>query len=213
MLRTYIWFENGQRYYDPMGGRYVSSDPIGINGGLSTYRYASANPHSYTDPTGELGIFGALAGAGIDLGLQLILEGKSWRCISWTEVGISAALGAVGQVWGSGAFDLTSGSMKASNALRRYRTLHDIPASQDVHHWGIEKGSKLGKMLPDWMVNHPWNLNPVLRGTHWEIDNLLNPFERWLAGTPEWAKAAELSVGGSIAADASVHTRGDCGCQ
>ncbi len=40
------------RYYDPATGRYITSDPIGLDGGLDTYLYADANPLRYTDPYG-----------------------------------------------------------------------------------------------------------------------------------------------------------------
>jgi RHS repeat-associated protein len=43
---------NGARYYDPKIGRYISSDPIGLRGGLNTYLYARANPLRYIDPLG-----------------------------------------------------------------------------------------------------------------------------------------------------------------
>ncbi len=40
------------RDYDPTTGRYVQSDPIGINGGLNTYGYVKASPFVYVDPSG-----------------------------------------------------------------------------------------------------------------------------------------------------------------
>ncbi|MEF9439355.1 RHS repeat-associated core domain-containing protein [Burkholderia sp. 1B3(2022)] len=42
---------NRYRYYDPVLGRFVSRDPIGLVGGLNAYQYAP-NPVQWTDPTG-----------------------------------------------------------------------------------------------------------------------------------------------------------------
>ena len=43
---------NHFRYYDPATNRYVTSDPIGLDGGLNTYVYAGANSLSFVDPDG-----------------------------------------------------------------------------------------------------------------------------------------------------------------
>jgi RHS repeat-associated protein len=45
-------FYNWHRYYDPQTGRYLTSDPTGLEGGLNTYGYAEANPAILVDPRG-----------------------------------------------------------------------------------------------------------------------------------------------------------------
>lgn len=42
---------NRHRYYDPVSGRYVSKDPIGLEGGINAYAYAP-NALEYIDPLG-----------------------------------------------------------------------------------------------------------------------------------------------------------------
>ncbi|MDD1976984.1 RHS repeat domain-containing protein [Pseudomonas tussilaginis] len=57
---------NTFRYYDAESGRFISQDPIGLEGGVNFYKYAP-NPIGWVDPKGlanlfELGTYGSLNG-------------------------------------------------------------------------------------------------------------------------------------------------------
>ncbi|MFY9179891.1 MAG: RHS repeat-associated core domain-containing protein, partial [Venatoribacter sp.] len=47
------YYYNLNRYYAPQLGRYLSEDPIGLDGGINLYSYVNQSPFDYVDPTGE----------------------------------------------------------------------------------------------------------------------------------------------------------------
>jgi RHS repeat-associated protein len=58
---------NYHRYYDPSTGRYLTPDPIGLNGGMNLFAYVENNPVNKTDPFGLWGVKYGGSGYGIDV--------------------------------------------------------------------------------------------------------------------------------------------------
>ncbi len=77
---------NRARYYDPWVGRFISEDPIGLNGGINLYAYADNDPINATDP---MGLF--------RIRIRLRLFGIRWAH-PWADIKRSGAIVAFGAI-------------------------------------------------------------------------------------------------------------------
>ena len=81
--REYSWktglYYFRARWYDPITGRWMSNDPIGISGGLNQYCFCGNNPVNFTDPMGlqDLGSLPAAFG--------ITGDPSAWALQVWAE--------------------------------------------------------------------------------------------------------------------------------
>lgn len=103
------------RWYDPDTGRWLSKDPIGIEGGLNQYVFCDNNPVNLVDPSGKFGWAGAIVG-GLVGGLIGGLSTGSWKGAVAGAIGgaitgatLNPALGAAAKLGLSGALAVAAG--------------------------------------------------------------------------------------------------------
>jgi RHS repeat-associated protein len=149
------------RDYDPVTGRYVESDPIGLEGGINTYAYVGGNPITRADPSGQFYIpftriwipAGETYGdSAADYWANLQAQtGNPLYAISgtlaelWTPCHSDSTLGALLTAWGgagalkAGAHIVKTGSAEYGAWFRTWyrREVFDYPADFQLHHWLI----------------------------------------------------------------------------
>lgn len=95
------------RDYDPETGRYVESDPIGLNGGLNTYGYVEGNPNTNLD-------FYGLSGTSV---FPTVCRG--WSCAATAMAQACASLNPsdIGNAWINLQLQQTALLVSAANGV------------------------------------------------------------------------------------------------
>ena len=107
---------NHFRDYDPVTGRYLQPDPIGLAGGLNPYSYVANNPLARSDPKGLCPwcVVGAGVGAGYE-GLRQFHAGT--LAVTGSSLGKIAVAGAAGALTGGFGAAVNQAGLKGLTAF------------------------------------------------------------------------------------------------
>ena len=133
---------NLHRYYDPATGRYITSDPIGLAGGLNTFGYVGANPLNNGDPSGLLCGTGACAWAlytAFEIGMAIYdaydtADTITDNCASTGEKALAGGLFVAGAILPGGGYgiidDVAGLSVRGTERVQRAMSRAELEAIQ-----------------------------------------------------------------------------------
>ncbi|WP_379554153.1 RHS repeat-associated core domain-containing protein [Qipengyuania sp. DGS5-3] len=155
-------YYNRYRDYDPVTGRYIQADPIGLGGGSNNYVYALNNPVNYMDPDGlsPLDLLGSGQFGGIKIAGDALAAANARNagydpsgifCIDPWDVGLlvlGVAPGGkfVGQAFSRVGKRISNRSLKAGPKKRGSAPIGKDGHPIELHHRGQKPDSPIDEM-------------------------------------------------------------------
>jgi len=169
--------DNHHRTYEPVAGRYLQNDPIGLNGGISTYAYVDSSPLNGIDQSGL-----CLTSADCVCLQNLELCAEIWGTIAQGEAGIQKKLGndCAAKAWDAaeedfetlgriapwiplvgGVKEVAAAAAEATSAAGAVKAAASAAAAKGLD-WAADKGADaagnwLGGNLNSWGTGNGWN--------------------------------------------------------
>ncbi len=132
------------------GDRYVTSDPIGLDGGLNTFGYVYGNPLMYSDPDGLCPLAGAIC---VPVGAALVgLAVLATNAILGNPVGNAAGSALEGISDGAAGSDVSMSSPNSEGG----RASSSAPHSHYEENWALN-------LLPDPFGGNCLNMARAIR--------------------------------------------------
>lgn len=177
------------RYYNPTWGRFISEDPIGLNGGINLYAYAGDSPLNLIDPTGLVGV-GFIAGVSAEGGVPYYSAGAQDASGAGVFLNVSPDSANFGSS-SAALFTATGGAVTYGNMGANTTSLPSTPAGRTNGALGAFAGAGAGVFITN--ANNPQEFSGISRA--WTLNTPIVSIQFSLGANGVWALSGTLGPG------------------